>query len=374
MSHRRPVPTLRSRQKTPTQRNQRRWRKPCRAPVRWRTTFGTTGGASAAKAASTPLRSENGPFRIIQTNLQHSQTATACLRRALEVEPETIALIQEPWIRRNKICGLSNIGGDLLLNTNVRNPRTCIFTPKHIQKLLITDFCSRDLTAVRFLTGPNQQLGNIVLASAYLPGDADIPTPELVSLVEYCDKEQLELIICTDSNAHHTLWSSVKNNTRGEELVNYLISTKLTLINIGSEPTFVNSRSQTIIDLTLATEAISNLISDWHVSREASCADHRWIRFNLNLTLPRSRPRRQPRKTDRHAFVRMVKSALDGVGNLTTNSNTNDIEQQVNKLTSILTNSYEQSCPLTPPMPGPKDRLLETLLHQHRNHQSGSTS
>ncbi|KAG7298773.1 hypothetical protein JYU34_017193, partial [Plutella xylostella] len=47
---------------------------------------------------------------VIQTNLQHKQIAAATLRRQLEVNTGTIALIQEPWIRGSRICGLSNIG------------------------------------------------------------------------------------------------------------------------------------------------------------------------------------------------------------------------------------------------------------------------
>lgn len=73
-----------------------------------------------------------GTTSILQTNLQHSQTASATLRRVLDNQRETIALIQEPWIRGGRICGLANIGGKLLLDSSVSNPRTCIFVPKHV--------------------------------------------------------------------------------------------------------------------------------------------------------------------------------------------------------------------------------------------------
>lgn len=76
-----------------------------------------------------------------------------------------------------------------------------------------------------------------------------------------------------------TCKSSDKTNNRGEQLVNFSVSTNLNIINQGSERTFVNSRLQTIIDLTLATEVV--MCHHWLVSDEASCSDHSWIRFNL---------------------------------------------------------------------------------------------
>lgn len=285
--------------------------------------------------------------KIVQANLQHSQTATATLRRSLEVTTEAIALIQEPWIRKGRICGLSNIGGKLLLDTTVSNPRTCIFAPKHINTVLMNEFCSRDLTTIRLQPNPNLGLSCLVLASAYLPGDAEVPTPELAALVAHCEREGLELIISADSNAHHTIWGSERTNSRGEELFNYLFTTHLRILNRGSEPTFVTSRAQTIIDLTLATEQVSQFILDWHVSNELSCSDHRWIRFNLHITTIPAVPRRNPRKTDRGKYGKLVEERLNLLELPWRHSNTAEIESHLTNITTILINSYEQTCPLT---------------------------
>lgn len=229
---------------------------------------------NSATAVCAPL-----PYRttkFIQTNLQHSQTASASLRRVLETNPNTISMIQEPWIRNGRICGLGSIGGKLIVDASVSNPRTCIFTPKHVPTILNNELGSRDLTAVKLIR-KQQKLPDIVLASAYLPGDEDVPATELNSLVESCEREELGLIIAADSNAHHTLWGNADTNTRGEDMLNFIFSNNLTLLNNGSEPTFINARSQTVIDLTLATADLSNYIQEWHVSDELSCSDHRWI-------------------------------------------------------------------------------------------------
>ncbi|RVE40858.1 hypothetical protein evm_014493 [Chilo suppressalis] len=70
-----------------------------------------------------------------------------------------------------------------------------------------------DLTAIRLLSD-TPSLPEVILASAYCPGDAEIPLPEFERLVTHCEQEGLELIIAADSNAHHTLWGSHDTNTR----------------------------------------------------------------------------------------------------------------------------------------------------------------
>lgn len=308
-------------------------------------------------------------INIIQANLQHSQAATATLSRVLENNPQTIALIQEPWIRGDKICGLNKTGGKLLLDTTVSKPRACIYLPKHIPTLLINQFCSRNLTAVKF-SRSDQHQPDVVLASAYLPGDEDLPLPELSSLAEYCERENLDLITAADTNAHHTLWGNKDTNKRGGDMLNFIFTTNLVLLNQGSEPTFVNSRYQTMIDLTLASTKIAKSITGWHVSKEASSSDHRWIRFCLNIETPIPKPCRLPRKTDKQKFVSLVTASINNLHLPLDNLKITDLDHHTENITSILISSYEQSCPLTTPRSGKGGHWwcasLEKLRHKLR--------
>ncbi|CAG4936390.1 unnamed protein product [Colias eurytheme] len=131
----------------------------------------------------------------------------------------------------------------------------------------------KDVCAI-LLLGDNNYRPNIVIASTYMPADEDPPPREFARLVEYCAGEGLELIAGTDCNAHHPLWGMPTGNNRGRDLVEYLFTTSLNLVNTGAEPTFVTRRCRTIIDLTLATPGIIDSINNWHVSKEASCSDH----------------------------------------------------------------------------------------------------
>ncbi|KAG7309924.1 hypothetical protein JYU34_004438 [Plutella xylostella] len=187
-----------------------------------------------------------------------------------------------------------------------------------------------------------------------MPGDGDPPPGELADLAHHCESNSLELIIAADTNAHHPLWGSETPNRRGENLVTYLFSTNLNILNIGSEPTFVSSRYQTIVDVTFATTGVTDLISDWHVSNEPSCADHRRICFKLQAKPPQVKPRRNPRKTDRTKYVQALTQNFQTINFKDMSQSTAAIETNVLSLTTCITTSYEQACPLTSPPTRPR--------------------
>ncbi|CAH2226867.1 jg27747 [Pararge aegeria aegeria] len=86
----------------------------------------------------------------------------------------------------------------------------------------------------------------LVLASLYMPIEQQIPPKDLTDLITHCEENDKDLTISVDINAH--LWGSTTTNKRGEQLVFYQLTTNLTILNKGTEPTFMSSRYQTFID------------------------------------------------------------------------------------------------------------------------------
>jgi hypothetical protein len=125
-----------------------------------------------------------------------------------------------------------------------------------------------------------------IIASAYLPYDSDEPPPtkELRDVIDYCASRKKQLIIGCDANAHHILWGSTGTNPRGASFMEYLVSSNLNILNQGNEPTFVIRNKEEVIDLTLGTNRIGNLVSNWHVSDEPSLSDHGYICFQIGNT------------------------------------------------------------------------------------------
>ena len=170
--------------------------------------------------------------KVLQANLHHSITATAQTRKWLEVNNTAVALIQEPWISRGRICGLSNLGGKLITGMYLDKPRTCIYVSKNIQAQPLTEFCSRDVCAIKLLADIGSGLPEVVMASAYMPEEDDPPPHDLTRLISDCESKGLDLLVAADSNSHHQLWGMSRCNGRGKKLVEYLFSTNLNILNI----------------------------------------------------------------------------------------------------------------------------------------------
>jgi hypothetical protein len=60
----------------------------------------------------------------------------------------------------------------------------------------------------------------------------------------------------------------------------FLVISNLNILNHGNEPTFVVCNEREVIDLTLGTNKIINLVNNWPVSDEPSLSDQRYMPSN----------------------------------------------------------------------------------------------
>ena len=126
-------------------------------------------------------------------------------------------------------------------------------------------FCSRDATTMEISAVVGGCRWTIRFSSVYLPyEDPDPHSAKMKDIVQHSAQEKKEIIIRIDANAHHTLWGSTDINPRGESIMEYMVSTKFNILNKG---TFLIVTRRQVIDLTLGTTLVGNLVSDWHVSK-----------------------------------------------------------------------------------------------------------
>jgi len=151
------------------------------------------------------------------------------------------------------------------------------------------------------------------VCSAYQPYDSEDPPPsrELEELVRYCEKENIQLVVGCESNAHHTAWGSTNCYGRGEALREFLNSTTLEIFNRCSEPTFCTSVRREVIDITLGYYGLMDSITDWEVSLEPSPSDHRHILFTLWGSAPVLLIR-NPRGTNWGSFRGSLREKVEG--------------------------------------------------------------
>ena len=116
-----------------------------------------------------------------------------------------------------------------------------------------------------------------------------LPRAMVRDIVQHSAEERKQIILGIDANAHHILCGSTDINPWGELLMEYMGSTKLNILNKG---TFFNVRRKKVIDLTLGTTLVGNLVSDWHVSSEEPLSDQRYICFKIKSLWFTGTPRR----------------------------------------------------------------------------------
>lgn len=284
--------------------------------------------------------------KVGQLNLHKARAASHLLAKKFISENFDIMLLQEPWVNRGKICGLSTQKAELVYDVREERPRACILIDRKLSYTTITEFLSMDLVAVEVRSEIKPEF-SVVLASAYFPGeDREAPPRGVQKLVEYCKEKKKELIVSCDANAHNEVWGSTDNNKRGESLLEYLLVEGLIIHNQGIEPTFINRIREEVLDITFSTIRASRLLHNWQVAKEDMLSDHRMITFEIGKLAEVNTVGRNPRRTNWENFRQKLEfSVLLGKEKITC---TEELDREVAELNQVMLSAYEDSCPPRP--------------------------
>lgn len=299
-----------------------------------------------------------------QINLLHCKKATYTYCCDLKINRTDISLIQEPWIRGSKIHGFGQLH-DRLFYCRTGRPRAAIHVSKNLNAMQLNQFTNDDLVAVRICRDANDG-GDFTVVSVYMPYDPGVPPPgpTLDKVVQFCKDEQIPLIIGSDSNSHHTIWGSTNVNQRGEELVQYLLSTDLLVLNKGRKPTFVNAIRKEAIDITLASCDVSEKIHSWRVTDQETYSDHKLIKFCLKGQFPQREPYRNPKRTNWNLYRAELSKNLMDLDFQDSYYTKEALDKANEELTSAIMKAYEAACPLTVPKPLYKRSLWSNDLEE----------
>jgi hypothetical protein len=118
-----------------------------------------------------------------------------------------------------------------------------------------------------------------------IPTSTDI-IPYITQLQEVCYfSSGGPQILGGDFNCRSTLWFNNKDDHRSPALIDFVAVNGLDIVNEPGNPfTFNNNFGCSNIDLTLISEALTNKVSQWKVTRETTSSDHRLISFTLSLS------------------------------------------------------------------------------------------
>ena len=279
-------------------------------------------------------------LKVIQINLQHSRAASFNIVQLMEQDQCDVVLIQEPWVVKNRICGIKK-AGTIFVGCKDEVPRACILVKSGIKCWFLPNFSNRDVSTVLVRGRKGEE---IILCSVYMANeDGTLCPPRLVQ--KLCEEDRKPVIIGGDANAHHEVWGSTDINSRGENLLEFILSSSFYVMNKGSNPTFVTRSRREVLDITLANDTGKELLREWKVLDEASYSDHLLISFVIGIPKEKQEEWRNPRKANWQRFAEQVEKRLN-ILNDTPIQETDDIEREVNLITRIFTQEFRMACPL----------------------------
>lgn len=189
---------------------------------------------------------------------------------------------------------------------------------------------------------------DIIICSSYFPSESNFlpPTQEFVQVVEHCKINNLTLLSSIDANAHHLAWGSTNTNPKGDNLLEFIMSTDLMLLNIGNKPTFVNKLRKEVLDITLCTQDLFSQIFDWHVSNYILLSDHKCIAFKMNLDPLPPLLFRNPASTNWQVYNDLVGKNIGGIVHPRSIDNITDLDKLADSIQNLLVEAYETACPI----------------------------
>ena len=124
----------------------------------------------------------------------------------------------------------------------------------------------------------------------------------------------------------------------------YLAETETMILNRGHRPTFVTSRAQEVLDLTLVSKSLADVIQGWRVDDKESFSDHKYIRYEAHLGFPAPIKIRNRKKTEWELYMTLTESGLKAVG-VDEIMDVKEIDARVELVTGTLKTSFESACP-----------------------------
>jgi len=93
-----------------------------------------------------------------------------------------------------------------------------------------------------------------------------------------------DVVVAGDFNAKALEWGMPEQDSRGAYIMEMADRLGLSVLNIGSTPTFRRGASGTIPDVSFASENLSRRVTDWKVLETFNGSDHQYITFQIHDT------------------------------------------------------------------------------------------
>ncbi|GBO37441.1 hypothetical protein AVEN_266090-1, partial [Araneus ventricosus] len=216
-------------------------------------------------------------IELLQINLGKAKAASDTLQTAAKKFNADFVLVQEPYVHEEKLQGLPGTWNILPSNSK----KAAILTTKTIHKTT-TIAVKENTVAIKVQT----EKFPLTIISAYSSPYANIQDTlqEIQEIITSLAGGKI--LIGADLNGHNTLWGYRDNDTRGNDIFDFILANSLFLNNTqDAPPTFQLNDAKGWPDLTLCTQELIQDMGEWKVLEEPSSSDHSYIRITVSAPL-----------------------------------------------------------------------------------------
>lgn len=210
-----------------------------------------------------------------------------------------IICLQEPPTNGGKVVGFGR-GNNVFYGKHER-PRAAIYSSRNLNLWPVAEFTTRDVTTCLW-KWPNGK--EVYVTSVYMDIlNRQVADQTVINLLDFCKRNSKELLLCSDTNAHSSLWNCNDTNGRGSRLEELIFQYKLKVHNEGQHFTFFRGTAKTIVDVTLSMgDNMAELVSNWRVSEEVQGSDHLLLQWTITISSPNHVKFRDMKKGDWSLF------------------------------------------------------------------------
>ena len=273
---------------------------------------------------------------VLQHNIGKRRAKSIDLQLRVKDRRGFIALIQEPYTYRGRVCCLDNQHTKIAhpAQKSKDSPRAIIYHHKDVNIIPCLEFTGRDIAVGIWNIGmPN--MPQLVLISVYWSGDDNTLPPKLLRCLAWAAQNNLPVHLGGDLNSHSSFWGSPKDTPRGYVIEQLCFDNTLNILNEGVTPTFITKKAATIIDLTLVSPECEEYVSSWGVITTDGQVDHRPIECRYFSSPPAKKFRQSMKNVDWKAFGSDVSSRMRN-WTIPRTMTRNDLDQAVNTWDDII--------------------------------------
>ncbi|GBM53317.1 Putative protein in type-1 retrotransposable element R1DM [Araneus ventricosus] len=250
-----------------------------------------------------------------------------------EIQPDIIA-IQDPYTQDHKLNGFPTRWNSYTSN----NLKAAILIPNaFLRTVLISKRTNTVAIKIQLRNFP------LTIISAYSSPTENIQLTlqEITEILASLQNENI--LLGADLNGHNTLWGYKENDTRGNNILDFILANELFLLNNPyGPPTYTRNQNQWWPDLTLLSSRIATLNPYREVLETPSLSDHKYILTTLTATSTNSMYRRYKTLHGNHKkFLNFLSPQIEQISNQISNISS---QQHLNDTTKDLQQLIINAC------------------------------